>query len=57
MLGRDADDPAQAEVAPAPVSRSLEEGVAGLRIARLGGYFARFGEPSAFAAVDAIAGR
>ena len=55
MLGPDADDPAQAEVAPAPVSRSLEEGVAGLRIARLGGYFARFGEPSAFAAVDAIA--
>ena len=55
MLGPDTDDPAQAEVAPAPVSRSLEEGVAGLRIARLGGYFARFGEPSAFAAVDAIA--
>ena len=55
LIGHDADDPAQADVAATPVSPSLEEGVGGLRIARLGGYFARFGEASAFAAVDTIA--
>ena len=55
MLGRDEDDPAQADVPPSPVSPRLDEGIAGLRIARLGGYFARFGEPCAFEAVDRVA--
>ncbi|WP_158816367.1 AtzE family amidohydrolase [Methylocapsa sp. S129] len=55
MLGPDADDPALADVAPNPVSASLEQGVGGLRIAALGGYFARTGEPAAFEAVARVA--
>jgi len=55
MLGRDERDPAQADRLAAPVSPTLEDGVAGLRIARLGGYFARSGEASAFAAIDRVA--
>ncbi len=55
MLGRDPADPAQADVPAAPAAPALEDGVAGLRVARLGGYFARMGEPSAFAAVDTVA--
>jgi AtzE family amidohydrolase len=55
MLGPDADDPALAEVAPTPVLPSLGGGVRGLRIARLGGYFAKSGEPAAFEAVDRVA--
>ena len=53
MLGRDEADPAQADIPATPVTPTLEAGVAGLRIATLGGYFARFGEAYAFDAVDA----
>ena len=55
MLGRDPADPAQAEVFAAPVAPTLDDGPAGLRIAKLGGYFARSGDASAFAGVDAVA--
>ena len=55
MLGRDDRDPAQADVPATPASPTLDEGVAGLRIARLGGYFARSAEESAFSAVDTVA--
>jgi aspartyl-tRNA(Asn)/glutamyl-tRNA(Gln) amidotransferase subunit A len=55
MLGRDHRDPAQAEVTPAPASPALKDGVGGLRIARLGGYFARTLEESAIFAVDTVA--
>jgi 1-carboxybiuret hydrolase len=55
MLGRDDRDPAQADRPATPASPTLENGAAGLRIARLGGYFARSGEASAFAAVDTVA--
>ena len=55
MLGRDPDDPAQADVAPLPAALGVEDGIAGLRIARLDGYFARSGEPCAFEAVDRVA--
>ena len=55
MLGADADDPAQANVAPHPVTPNLDEGIGGLRIATLGGYFAKVGEPAAFEAVARIA--
>jgi len=55
MLGRDDRDPAQADMPAAAVSPTLGDGVAGLRIARLGGYFARSADASAFAAVDAVA--
>ena len=52
MLGRDDRDPAQADMPATPASPTLEDGVAGLRIARLGGYFTRSAESSAIAAVD-----
>ena len=55
MLGRDEADPAQADRPAAPASPTLEEGAKGLRVARLGGYFARSAEPGAIAAVDAVA--
>ncbi len=55
MLGRDDRDPAQAEAPATPASPTIDEGVAGLRIARLGGYFARSAEESALSAVDTVA--
>jgi AtzE family amidohydrolase len=55
MLGVDVDDPAQTNVAPHPVMPGLDEGIGGLRIAALGGYFAKVGEPAAFDAVARIA--
>jgi 1-carboxybiuret hydrolase len=55
VLGRDDADPAQADIPATPVSSTLEAGVAGLRVATLGGYFARFAEPGAFSAVESIA--
>jgi aspartyl-tRNA(Asn)/glutamyl-tRNA(Gln) amidotransferase subunit A len=55
MLGRDDRDPAQADMPAAAVSPTLSDGVSGLRIARLGGYFARAADASAFAAVDVVA--
>jgi 1-carboxybiuret hydrolase len=55
MLGRDEADPAQADIAPLPTALSFDDGIADLRIAKLGGYFARFGEPYAFEAVDRVA--
>ena len=56
MQGPDARDPAQAARPIEPTSPGLDGGLAGLKIARLGGYFARGGEPAAFAAVDRVAG-
>jgi aspartyl-tRNA(Asn)/glutamyl-tRNA(Gln) amidotransferase subunit A len=55
MLGRDEMDPAQAQVPDNPVTPTLEDGVQALRVATLGGYFARSASPCAFSAVDAIA--
>ena len=55
MLGRDEADPAQADIPATPVTPTVEAGVAGLRIAKLGGYFGRFGEAYAFEAVDRVA--
>jgi AtzE family amidohydrolase len=43
LLGHDPADPAQAARAPEPVSGVLDGGIAGLRVARLGGHFARHG--------------
>src|SRR5271157_4491023 len=45
MLGRDDADPAQADMPATPVTQTLEDGVAGLCVATLGGYFARSAEP------------
>lgn len=55
MQGPDPDDHAQSPRPFEPTVQTLEAGVDGLRIARLGGYFARGGEPEAFAAVDRVA--
>ena len=55
MQGPDPADPALADRPFAPTRAGLESGVAGLRIATLGGYFARGGEPQAFAAVERVA--
>jgi 1-carboxybiuret hydrolase len=55
MLGPDADDPALADIPADPVAATLDQGVAGLRIATLGGYFAQTGEPAAFEAVARVA--
>jgi 1-carboxybiuret hydrolase len=54
MLGRDESDPTQADMPAAPASPTLK-GVKGLRIARLGGYFARSADPGAIAAVETVA--
>ncbi len=55
MLGADVADPAQADMPPTPVAASLEAGLDGLRVARLGGYFAASAQPEAFDAVERIA--
>jgi AtzE family amidohydrolase len=55
MQGVDPADPAQ-DPRPAQPTRSLiDEGAKGLRIATLGGYFARGGEPAAYEAVERVA--
>jgi AtzE family amidohydrolase len=55
MQGPDPDDPAQADKPTTLTRASLDEGIVGLRIARLGGFFARGGEASAFEAVERVA--
>jgi aspartyl-tRNA(Asn)/glutamyl-tRNA(Gln) amidotransferase subunit A len=55
MLGRDDRDPVQADIPATPASPTLNDGIAGLRIARLGGYFARSADESAISAVDKVA--
>jgi aspartyl-tRNA(Asn)/glutamyl-tRNA(Gln) amidotransferase subunit A len=56
MIGFDSEDPAQANVAPHPVGPALREGLSGLRIAKLGGYFGASAEPAALEAVERVAG-
>jgi AtzE family amidohydrolase len=55
MQGADPDDPVCAARPADPALPTLEDGIGGLRIARLGGYFAAGAEPGALAAVDAVA--
>ena len=55
MQFADAADPAQVPRPVEPVVPTLGEGLDGLQIARAGGYFAKGGEPGAYAAVDAVA--
>ncbi|WP_457104016.1 AtzE family amidohydrolase [Methylobacterium sp. P5_C11] len=51
MQGPDPDDPVATSRPAEPVLPRLEAGIDGLRIAVAGGYFARGGDPDAFAAV------
>ena len=55
MQGDDPADHAQTPQSKTPTVPLLGEGIAGMRIARAGGYFTRGGRPEAFAAVDTIA--
>ncbi|MFZ2102520.1 MAG: AtzE family amidohydrolase [Oricola sp.] len=55
MQGPDAHDPACSERPAEPASGELAKGIAGLRIATAGGYFARGAMPEAFEAVARIA--
>lgn len=55
LQGADPHDPACAQRPVEAVSAQLSKGVAGLRIAVAGGYFATEGMPEAAAAVDAVA--
>jgi aspartyl-tRNA(Asn)/glutamyl-tRNA(Gln) amidotransferase subunit A len=55
MQGADPADPAQSPAPVLPTRGLIEQGASGLRIARLGGYFARGAEPAAFEAVERVA--
>ncbi len=55
MQGADAADPACAQRGLEPVTPLLAQGVGGLRIGVLGGWFREMAQPEALAAVDAVA--
>ena len=55
MQGNDPADPAQGSRAVEPIAPALGGGVGGVRIARLGGWFERYADAEARAAVDAAA--
>lgn len=55
MQGPDEDDPVATDRAPEPALPGLDDGIGRLRIAVAGGYFARGGDPEAFAAVERVA--
>lgn len=56
MRGHDPADPACADIEAPALLPELEKGVGGLRVATLGGYFARGAMPEAFEAVTRVAG-
>ena len=55
LQGCDASDDASVARPPEPVSAGLQHGLAGVRVAVAGGYFASQGTPEAFAAVERVA--
>ena len=55
LQGPDPEDPVATTRPPDPAAPGLEAGIGGLRIAVAGGYFARGGDPEAFAAVARVA--
>jgi aspartyl-tRNA(Asn)/glutamyl-tRNA(Gln) amidotransferase subunit A len=55
MQGYDASDPAQTPRPIEPTLAGLDAGIDGLRIAKLGGYFAQGATSDAFAAVESVA--
>ena len=56
MQGADARDHACTARPPVSTARTLEGGLAGLRVAVLGGYFSQGGDPQVHAAVATVAG-
>jgi AtzE family amidohydrolase len=55
MQGPDLEDPVCAQRDVEPVSGDIGKGIKGLKIAKLGGYFAKMGEADAYAATDYVA--
>ena len=55
MQGVDADDPGQTPRAIEPTFGALAQGAGGLRIATLGGYFAKGAEPAVFEGLERVA--
>jgi aspartyl-tRNA(Asn)/glutamyl-tRNA(Gln) amidotransferase subunit A len=55
MAGPDPEDPVCATLMPAPLAPELAKGLAGLRIARAGGHFAKNGAPEALVAARLVA--
>jgi AtzE family amidohydrolase len=55
MQGPDHEDPVCAQREVEPAASEIGKGVKGLRIARLEGYFAKMGEPEAYAATALVA--
>lgn len=55
MQGPDHEDPVCAQRDVEPAMSEITKGITGLRIAKLGGYFAKMGEPEAYAAVESVA--
>jgi AtzE family amidohydrolase len=55
MQGPDLEDPVCAQREVEPTVTGIAKGAKGLRIAKLEGYFAKMGEPEAYAAVETVA--
>ena len=55
MQGPDHEDPVCAQRETEPTAPEIGKGIKDLRIAKLGGYFAKMGEPEAYAATDLVA--
>jgi AtzE family amidohydrolase len=55
MQGPDHEDPVCAQREVEPSVPEIAKGVKGLRVAKLEGYFAKMGEPEAYAATDTVA--
>lgn len=55
MQGPDHEDPVCTQREVEPTVSEIAKGVRGLRVAKLGGYFAKMGDPEVYAATDRVA--
>lgn len=55
MQGPDHEDPVCAQREVEPTVSGIAKGAKGLRVAKLGGYFAKMGDPEVYAATDRVA--
>jgi AtzE family amidohydrolase len=55
MQGPDPEDPVCAQREVEPTVSEIAKGVKGLRVTKLGGYFAKMGDPEVYAATDHVA--